>query len=119
MAELASISQVRGLDTVIIDLPGNLTDTPILGEVLAASDFAVIPVVPERAAILPTQRTAQIVADQRLPFKILCNMVDPLRGPAPVEQLRELLHAQGLPYFRSFVRRYVCAPAIPSSTACR
>ena len=43
------------MDTVIIDLPGNLTDTPVLGEVLAASDFAVIPVVPERAAILPTR----------------------------------------------------------------
>ena len=42
-AELASIRQVRGVDTVIIDLPGNLTDTPVLGEVLAASDFAVIP----------------------------------------------------------------------------
>jgi chromosome partitioning protein len=109
-AELASIRQVRGLDTVIIDLPGNLTDTPVLGEVLAASDFAVIPVVPERAAILPTQRTAQIIADQNLPFKILCNLVDPLRGPAPVEQLRELLDAQDLPYFRSFIRRYVAHP---------
>ena len=109
-AELASIREVRGVDTVIIDLPGNLTDTPVLGEVLAASDFAVIPVVPERAAILPTQRTAQIVADQNLPYKILCNLVDPLRGPAPVEQLRELLDAQGLPYFRSFIRRYVAHP---------
>ena len=96
-AELASIRQVRGVDTVIIDLPGNLTDTPVLGEVLAASDFAVIPVVPERAAILPTQRTAQIIADQNLPFKILCNLVDPLRGPAPVEQLRELLDARASP----------------------
>ena len=35
---------------------------------------------------------------------------NPLRGPAPVEQLRELLDAQGLPYFRSFVRRYVAHP---------
>jgi len=61
-AELASVRQVRGVDTVIIDLPGNLTDTPVLGEVLAASDFAVIPAIPERAAILPMQRTAQIVA---------------------------------------------------------
>jgi hypothetical protein len=25
-----------------------------------------------------------------------------MRGPAPVEQLRELLDAEGLPYFRSF-----------------
>jgi len=109
-AELASIGQVRGVDTVIIDLPGNLTDTPVLGEVLAASDFAVIPVMPERAAIVPTQRTAQIIADQNLPYRILCNLVDPLRGPAPVEQLRELLDAQGLPYFRSFIRRYVAHP---------
>jgi hypothetical protein len=73
------------VDTAIIDLPGKLTDTPVLGEVLAASDFAAIPVVPERAGILPTQRTAQIIADQSLPFKILCNLVDPLRGPSPVE----------------------------------
>ena len=109
-AELASIGLVRGVDTVIIDLPGNLTDTPVLGEVLAASDFAVIPVMPERAAIVPTQRTAQIIADQNLPYRILCNLVDPLRGPAPVEQLRELLDAQGLPYFRSFIRRYVAHP---------
>jgi chromosome partitioning protein len=109
-AELASIGEVRGVDTVIIDLPGNLTDTPILGDVLAASDFAVIPVVPERAAILPTQRTAQIVADQNLPYRLLCNLVDPLRGPAPLEQLHELLGARGLPYFRSFIRRYVAHP---------
>src|SRR5215472_10914856 len=83
-AELASISEVRGADTVLIDLPGNLDDTPILGEVLAGSDFAIIPVMPERAAIVPTQRTAQLVAGHGLPFKILFNLVDPLRGTAPV-----------------------------------
>jgi chromosome partitioning protein len=110
VAELASIRQVRGVDTVLIDLPGNLTDTPVLGDVLAASDFAVIPVVPERAAILPTQRTAQIIGASGLPFRILCNLVDPLRGPAPLEQVRELLDGQGLPYFRSFIRRYVAHP---------
>src|SRR5580658_5385311 len=99
-AELAEIGRVRGVDTVLIDMPGNLTDTPVLGEVLAASDFAVIPVVPERAAILPTQRTAQIIAANGLPYKILCNLVDPLRGPAPLEQIHELLESQGLPYFR-------------------
>jgi chromosome partitioning protein len=109
-AELGSIRQVRGPDTVLIDLPGNLDDTPILGEVLAASDFAIIPVVPERAAVLPTQRTAQLVAANGLPFKVLFNLVDPLRGAAPVEQLRELLDGLGLPYFASFIRRYVAYP---------
>ena len=109
-AELTSIRQVRGVDTVLIDLPGNLDDTPVLGEVLAASDFAIIPVVPERQAIAPTQRTAQIIAAQHLSFRLLCNLVDPLRGPVPVQQLRELLDGHGLPYFRSFVRRYVAHP---------
>src|SRR5579863_1791067 len=61
-AELASISEVRGCDTVLIDLPGNLDDTPVLAEVLAGADFAIIPFVPERAAVIPTQRTARIVA---------------------------------------------------------
>ena len=85
-AELVLIRQVRGVDTVLIDLPGNLTETPVLGEVLAASDFAVIPVLPERAVILPTQRTAQIVQATGLPFRILRNLVDPLRGPVPLQQ---------------------------------
>ena len=109
-AELASIRQVRGADTVLIDLPGNLDDTPILGEVLAGSDFAIIPVIPERASIVPTQRTAQIAAANGLPYKILFNLVDPLRGAAPVEQLRELFGSLGLPYFASFIRRYVAHP---------
>ena len=121
-AELAAIRQVRGVDTVIIDLPGNLTDTPVLGEVLAASDFAVIPVMPERAAIVPTQRTAQIIANQNLPQLVFLGQYKDTRvrksaavrgcqrGPAPVEQLRELFDAQGLPYFRSFIRRYVAHP---------
>ena len=109
-AELDSVTRVRGVDTVLIDMPGNLDDTPVLGDVLAAADFAVIPVVPERAAILPTQRTAQIIAAQGLPFRILCNLVDPLRGPGPLDQLRELLDGQRLPYFRSFIRRYVAHP---------
>ena len=54
-AELAGIRNIRGVDTVLIDLPGNLDDTPVLGEVLAASDFCIIPLIPEKAAIEPTR----------------------------------------------------------------
>jgi chromosome partitioning protein len=109
-AELGSISAVRGYDTVLVDLPGNLDDTPVLGEVLGAADYAIIPVIPERAAVVPTQRTARTVSDAGLPFRILFNAVDPLRGAGPVEQLQELFDGLGLPYFRSFVRRYVAHP---------
>lgn len=109
-AELRSIADVRGCDTILIDLPGNLDDTPVLAEVLAESDFAIIPFVPERATVIPTQRTARIVAAAGLPYKVLFNLVDPLRGAGPVEQARELLDNFGLPYFGSFIRRYVAHP---------
>jgi chromosome partitioning protein len=109
-SELAGISVIRGYDTVLLDLPGNLDDTPVVGEVLAASDYGIIPVIPERAAIVPTQRTARVVAAAGLPYKLLFNAVDPLRGAAPVQQLQQLFDGLGLPYFRSFVRRYVAHP---------
>jgi len=109
-AELAAVAGIRGFDTVVLDLPGNLDDTPVLAEVLAGSDFAIVPFVPERAAVAPTQRTARIIAAAGLPFAVLLNLVDPLRGTGPVEQAREMLDTAGLPYFRSFIRRYVAHP---------
>ena len=109
-AELAGIRDLRGYDTVLIDLPGNLMDAPAVGEVMAAVDFVIVPVVPERAAVTPTQRTAQVITAAGLPYKVLLNAVDPLRGTGPVEQLRALLDGLGIPYFRSFCRRYVAHP---------
>jgi len=109
-AELAAIAGIRGYDTVLLDLPGNLDDTPVLAEVLAGSDFAIVPFVPERAAVAPTQRTARIVTAAGLPYRVLFNQVDPLRGAGPVAQARELLDSAGLPYFGSFIRRYVAHP---------
>jgi chromosome partitioning protein len=109
-AELATIGEIRGFDTVLLDLPGNLDDTPVLAEVLAGSDFGIVPFVPERAAVAPTQRTARIIAMAGLPYRVLFNQVDPLRGAGPVEQARELLDSAELPYFGSFIRRYVAHP---------
>jgi len=109
-AELLAIRDVRGPDTILLDLPGNLDDTPVVGEVLAVTDFAIIPVVPERAAVTPTQQTAQIVAGRNLPYRVLLNLVDPLRGDGPADQLRALLDGMGLRYFRGAIRRYVAYP---------
>lgn len=44
------LRELSGYDTVLVDCAGNLHDTPLLAEVLAVADFAVIPFVPERAA---------------------------------------------------------------------
>ena len=113
-AELASIRQVRGVDTVIIDLPGNLTDTPVLGEVLAASDFAVIPVVPERAAILPTQRTAQIIADQGLPLQDPVQPGGPAARPGAGRAAARAARRPGPPLLLELHPAVCRAPAIPA-----
>lgn len=51
-AELSAIGEIRGYGTVQLDLPGNLDDTLVLAEVLAGSDFAIVPFVPGRAAAM-------------------------------------------------------------------
>jgi len=107
---IAGLRGIRGLDTVLVDCAGNLQDTPLLGEVLAVADFAVIPFIPERAAVQPTLNTARVIAAAGLPYKVLINAADPLRGAGPVEDARALLDSSGVPYFRSFIRRYVSVP---------
>jgi chromosome partitioning protein len=108
---IAGLREIRGLDTVLVDCAGNLQDTPLLGEVLAVADFAVIPFVPERVAVQPTLNTARVIAAAGLPYKVLINAADPLRGAGPIQDARELLDASGVPYFQSFVRRYVSVPS--------
>jgi chromosome partitioning protein len=107
---IAGLRDRRGLDTVLVDCAGNLQDTPLLGEILAVADFAVIPFVPERAAVQPTLNTARVVDAAGLPYKVLINAADPLRGAGPVEDARALLDSAEVPYFRSFIRRYVSVP---------
>jgi chromosome partitioning protein len=107
---LARLPELRGFDTVLIDCAGNLQDTPLLAEVLAVADFALIPMVPERACVVPTLKTARVVAASGIPYRIVLTMCDPLRGPGPVIAARQLLDDEGVPYFRSFIRRKVAFP---------
>ena len=50
---LGQLRKARDIDTVIIDCPGSLEGQDVLGQVLAAADLVIIPMVPERAAITP------------------------------------------------------------------
>jgi chromosome partitioning protein len=109
--EISRLRELRGYDTVLIDCAGNLHDTPLLGEVLAVADFAVIPFVPERAAVQPTLATARVIAAAGLPYRVLINAADPLRGGGPVEDARAMFDSAGVPYFQSFARRYVSIPS--------
>ena len=106
-AILRKVRQVRDYDAVIVDCPGNLEDTEALPEVLKAASFVLIPMVPERAAVKPTARTARLCQESGVPHRVVINMADPLRGPGPVESAWEMLDEMKIPRMVSFVRRYV------------
>jgi chromosome partitioning protein len=106
-AELAKLRTARDYDTVFVDCPGSLEGHDVLREVLRVADVALIPFIPERQAIRPTLRTAAIAAEMGVPYRVVLNQVDPLRGAGPVEAARELLDREGVPRMHSFVRRYV------------
>src|ERR1700734_1496673 len=82
---LERLGTVREYEAIIVDCPGNLEDTETLAGVLASATFAVIPMVPERAAVQPTLRTARLCADHKVTHRVVINMADPLRGAGPVE----------------------------------
>jgi chromosome partitioning protein len=105
--QLARLRAARDYDTVFVACPGSLEGRDVLGQVLAAADLVVIPCVPERAAIQPTLRTARLVAETGVPYRVVVNQADPLRGPGPVEQVWALLDRDGIPRMHTFVRRYV------------
>jgi chromosome partitioning protein len=104
---LARLRDARDYDTVFVDCPGSLEGEDVLAEVLGAADLALIPMVPERQAIRPTLRTARYIAGKGIPYRVVVNLADPLRGPGPVEAAWELLDREGIPRMHSFVRRYV------------
>lgn len=104
---LEQLRTVREYDAIIVDCPGNLEDTETLAGVLASATFAVIPMIPERAAVQPTLRTSKLCADHEVAHRVVINMADPLRGAGPVEAARELLDGLEVPRMVSFVRRYV------------
>jgi chromosome partitioning protein len=104
---LEQLRTVRDYDAIIVDCPGNLEDTETLAGVLAAASYAVIPMIPERAAVQPTLRTARLCADHKVPHRVVINMADPLRGAGPVEAAWSLLDGLEIPRMVTFVRRYV------------
>jgi chromosome partitioning protein len=106
-AVLKQLRTVRDYDTVIVDTPGSLEHAATVAGVLASATFALIPMVPERAAVQPVIRTARMCADHDIPHRVVINMADPLRGQGPVDAAWGLLDELKIPRMRSRVRRYV------------
>lgn len=109
--QLAELGELRGYDTILIDTPGNLTDTPMLAEVLKIADYAIVPVVPEAASVEPVLRTVEVIKQNSIPVRAMINQADPLRGQGPVDDFKALLESHGVCYFQTPVRRYVAHSA--------
>ncbi|GMA94746.1 cobyrinic acid a,c-diamide synthase [Pseudolysinimonas kribbensis] len=105
---VANLSRMRDLpyDLVFVDTPGNLTDSDILGSVLAASDFAIIPTEPEALCVPPMVRTIrELVQPSRTSFRVLLSKID-MRVPGQLEDAERLVDEIQLPRFRRAIRRY-------------
>lgn len=96
---LSQLRNTRDINTVLVDCPGSLEFHDVLGQVLAATNLVIIPMIPERAAITPTIRTARLAAAAGVPCAVVLNQVEPAprrragrisvraagpAGPAPV-----------------------------------
>lgn len=93
-------------DVVLVDTPGSLEGHDVLGAVLGASDFVILPTEPAALAVLPLVRSVKdVVMPRGVPYRVLLNIVDP-RSPTEVEDARALLDAQGIATFVNVVREY-------------
>lgn len=104
-----TLSRLRELsyDVVFVDTPGNLNDTDILGAVLDASDFVIVPLVPEALAVRPTLKTIRTQIEPRnLPYRVLLGRVD-MRIPGQLEDWRHNIdNAMRVPRFQQHIRQY-------------
>ena len=93
-------------DTILIDTPGNLTDSGILCAALDVADFAIVPTEPEALCIEPMVRTIRTLIEPRgILFRVLLSKVD-FRIPGQWANARDLLEQLELPMFDGVIRRY-------------
>jgi chromosome partitioning protein len=109
-AELDSdnLARMRELpyDVLLVDTPGSLSDTAVLGAVLRAADFVVVPTEAEALCIPPMVRTIRsLIEPAAIPFRVLLSKVD-TRLPGLQADAGTLLDSLDLPRFRSPIRKY-------------
>lgn len=93
-------------DVVLVDTPGSLEAGDVLGAVLDAVDFAILPTEPDPLAIVALVETIRrVITPRQLAYRVLINRVDP-RLPADAADAAELLDANGLSRFEGYLRAY-------------
>ncbi len=104
-------SHIAGLraqpyDLIVIDTPGSLEGSAVLGAVLGATDFVVLPTAAEPLAVVPLMTSIhEAVQPYNVDFKVLLNKVD-VRAPRDAEDARQLCASNNIPVFQTIVRAY-------------
>ncbi|CAN5449588.1 hypothetical protein BH10ACT6_BH10ACT6_13170 [soil metagenome] len=106
--DMSNLARMRDLpyDVVFVDTPGNLTDSDILGSVLAVADFAIVPTEPEALCVPPMVRTIRsLIEPSGTRYRVLLSKID-MRIPGQLEDAERLIDEIQLPRFRRAIRRY-------------
>ena len=106
-ATLAQLRKALRIDTVIVDCPGSLEFHDVLGQVLAAADLVIIPMVPELVAHPRRRSGPPARRGGRGPLRRGAEC-----GPAAWRRARRIgvvtaRPGKGMPRFSSLIRRYM------------
>lgn len=102
------LSQIRALDyeVVIVDTPGSLEGSDVLGTVIPRCDIVVIPTEPSSLGFEPLRNTIKLAAQCNVPARVVISRVDPRSVDTDASEIRELLDAAGIPYLERHIRAY-------------
>lgn len=112
---LAQLHQAADYDVIVVDTPGSLRDSDVLGAVLDNADFVILPIEPATLSVAPVVRTVrQFVEPRGLPYRVLLSRV---KRDAPsmrrAEDAAEMLDGMKLPRFRGVIREYIAHTDAP------
>lgn len=102
------LNQIRSLDyeVVIVDTPGSLEGSDVLGAVIPKCDIVIIPTEPSSLGFEPLKNTIKLAAQCNVPARVVISRVDPRSAETDAAEIRELLDTAGIPYLERHIRAY-------------